>query len=186
MISEEGLKKSPDKVNAVLKATRPENQQQLRSFLGLVNYYRSFLPNLSTVLGPLNELMQGEKTWKWTKQCEQAFDEVKELMTPEQVLCHYDPHKPVKLACDASPYELGSVLSHVMDDGTDTFLSHVLDSVRTGHNALPTDDERVRPYSYIFKKLTCHQNCLMWGNRVVVPKKLRNLVLQELRGILGL
>lgn len=66
MISEEGLKKSPDKVNAVLKAPRPENLQQLRSFLGLVNYYRSFLPNLSTVLGPLNELLQGEKTWKWT------------------------------------------------------------------------------------------------------------------------
>lgn len=52
MISEEGLKKSPDKVNAVLKAPRPENLQQLRSFFGLVNYYRSFLPNLSTVLGP--------------------------------------------------------------------------------------------------------------------------------------
>lgn len=92
MISEEGLKKSPDKVNAVLKAPRPENIQQLRSFLGLVNYNRSFLPNLSTVLGPLNELLQGEKTWKWTKQCEQAFAEVKELMRSEQVLCHYDPH----------------------------------------------------------------------------------------------
>ncbi|XP_061191727.1 uncharacterized protein K02A2.6-like [Saccostrea echinata] len=50
MISEEGLKKSPDKVNAVLNAPGPENLQQLRSFLGLVNYYRSFLPNLSTVL----------------------------------------------------------------------------------------------------------------------------------------
>lgn len=63
--------------------------------------------------------MQGEKTWKWTKQCKQAFAEVKELMTSEQILCHYDPHKPVKLACDASPYGLGSVLSHVMDDGTE-------------------------------------------------------------------
>nr|XP_034319447.1 uncharacterized protein K02A2.6-like [Crassostrea gigas] len=90
MISEEGLKKSPDKVNAVLKAPRPENLQQLRSFLGLVNYYHSFLSNLSTVLGPLNELLQGEKTWKWTKRCEQAVSEVKELMTSGQVLCYYD------------------------------------------------------------------------------------------------
>lgn len=135
MISEEGLKKSPDKVNAVLKAPRPENLQQLRSFLGLVNYYRFFLPNLSTVLGRLNELLQGEKTWKWTKQCEQAFAEVKELMTSEQVFCHYDPHKPVKLACDASPYGLGSVLSHVMDDGTDrpiAFASRSLTKVEKG------------------------------------------------------
>lgn len=40
-------------------------------------------------------------------------------MTSEQVLCHYDPHKPVKLSCDASPYGLGRVLSHVMDDGAE-------------------------------------------------------------------
>ena len=56
IISEEGLKKSPDKVKAIRNAPRPENISQLRSFLGLVNYYRSFLPNLSTVLGPLNEV----------------------------------------------------------------------------------------------------------------------------------
>lgn len=69
----------------------------------------------------------------------------------------------------------------------DTILSHMLDSVRTGHNALPTDDERFRPYSYIFKELTCHQNCLMWGNRVVVPEKLRTLFYKSCtRGILGL
>ena len=63
VISEKGLRKSPDKVNAVLNAPQPENVQQLRSFLGLVNYYRSFLPNLSTVLGPLNELLQGDIAW---------------------------------------------------------------------------------------------------------------------------
>ena len=78
VISEEGLRKSPDKVNAVLNAPKPENVQQLRSFLGLVNYYRSFLPNLSTVLGPLNELLQGDKAWTWTPQCDKAFLDVKE------------------------------------------------------------------------------------------------------------
>lgn len=141
MISEEGLKKSPDKVNAVLKAPRPENLQQLRSFLGLVNYNRSFLPNLSTVLGPLNELLQGEKTWKWTKQCEQAFAEVKELMTSEQVLCHYDPHKPVKLACDASQYGLGSVLSHVMDDGTERSIAFASRSLTKAEKAYSVIDK---------------------------------------------
>ena len=40
------------------------------------------------------------------------------MMTSDKVLSYYDPNKPVKLACDASPYGLGSVLSHLMDDGT--------------------------------------------------------------------
>ena len=67
ILSAEGLKKNPDKVKAIRNAPRPENISKLGSFLGLVNYYRSILPNLSTVLGPLNELLQGEKTWNWTK-----------------------------------------------------------------------------------------------------------------------
>ena len=41
------------------------------------------------------------------------------MMTSDKVLSYYDPNKPVKLACDASPYGLGSVLSHLMDDGTE-------------------------------------------------------------------
>ena len=93
IISEEGLIKSPDRVKAIRNAPRPENISQLRSFQGLVNYYRSFLPNPSTVLGPLNELLQGEKTWNWTKQCEQAFMEAKGMMTSDKVLCYYDPKK---------------------------------------------------------------------------------------------
>ena len=118
-ISKEGLHKSPEKVTAISEAPRPENLQQLRSFLGLVNYYRRFLPDLSTVEGPLNELLQSDNEWNWTQECENSFTDIKKLITSDQVLCHYDPELPVKLACDASPYGLGSVLSHTMNDGTE-------------------------------------------------------------------
>ena len=57
-IDKEGLHKAQDKMDAVLKAPRPENVSQLRSFLGLVNYYAKFLPNVATVLHPLNSLLQ--------------------------------------------------------------------------------------------------------------------------------
>ena len=152
VISEEGLRKSPDKVNAVLNAPKPENVQQLRSFLGLVNYYRSFLPNLSTVLGLLNELLQGDKAWTWTPQCDKAFLDVKEMMTSEQVLCHYDPNRPVKLACDASPYGLGGVLSHIMDDGTErpiAFASRSLTKAEKGYSQI--DKEALALYWGVLK-----------------------------------
>ena len=118
-IDKEGLHKTQEKIEAVVNAPRPENVSQLRSFLGLVNYYNRFLPNASSVLHPLHQLLEQNSKWQWTEQCEQAFTEAKRLITSEQVLTHYDPGLPVRLACDASPTGIGAVLSHVMLDGSE-------------------------------------------------------------------
>ena len=98
---------------------RPENVSQLRSFLGLVNYYNRFLPNASTVLHPLHQLLEQNSEWQWTEHCEQAFTVAKRKITSEQVIEHYDPALPVRLACDASPTGISAVLSHVMPDGSE-------------------------------------------------------------------
>jgi len=129
-----GLHKSPEKVEAVLKAPRPRNVAEVRSFLGLVNYYNRFLANLSTVVHPLNQLLENNHQWKWTEQCETAFHNVKEMITSEQVLTHYDSSLPLRLACDVSPVGTGAVLSHVMNDGTErpiAFACRTLTRVRT-------------------------------------------------------
>ncbi|XP_060782844.1 uncharacterized protein K02A2.6 [Neoarius graeffei] len=118
-IDRDGLHKSQDKIDAVLKAPKPTNVSQLRSLLGLVNYYHKFLLNLATVLHPLNNLLQTKVTWKWTKSCDMAFKSVKELITSDRVLTHYNPDLPLRLACDASPYGIGAVLSHKMPDGSE-------------------------------------------------------------------
>lgn len=118
-IGQDGLKKSQDKIDAVLKVKIPENVTELRSFLGLVQYYGKFLPNLATEARPLNELLEKTRKWKWTEQCDTAFVRIKRLVTSEQVLTHYDPTLPVRLASDASPFGLGAVLSHVMPNGSE-------------------------------------------------------------------
>lgn len=64
---------------------------QLRSFLGLLNYYRSFLPNIASVLHPLNELLQANHRWKWSQECAAAFRKAKEMLVTSKVLAHYDP-----------------------------------------------------------------------------------------------
>ena len=53
----------------------------------------------------------------WSKECEQAFNETKSLITSKQVLVHYDPDLPIRVACNVSAYSLGVVLSHKMPDG---------------------------------------------------------------------
>lgn len=104
-------------MQAVQEAPCPNNVQELRSFLGLVNYYGRFLRNLAATCQPLNQLLRKEHKWKWSQDCEKAFSDLKEQLASAQVLVHCDAKLPLKLACDASSYGLGAVLSHVMADG---------------------------------------------------------------------
>ena len=79
------------------------NQQQIRAFLGLVNYYSKFLPSLSTTTHPLNQLLQHNSKWTWSKDCEAAFQTLKQQLSSEPVLAHYNSSLPLRLACDAPP-----------------------------------------------------------------------------------
>ena len=118
-VDAEGLRPLPDKVEAIEKAPLPQDVHQLRSFLGLLSYYRKFLPNLAAILQPLNDLLQKGKKWCWTAECSEAVKTARQLLTTSNVLVHYDPTLPLKLAADASSYGLGAVISHVMADGTE-------------------------------------------------------------------
>ena len=84
-----------------------------------MNFYHKFLPNIGPEIRPLNELLEKEIKWVWNERCNRACLKVKDMITADFVLTQYDPNLPVQLACDASPYGLRSVLSHVMTDGTE-------------------------------------------------------------------
>ena len=101
-----GLKPTTGKVQVIVQAPQPTNVTQLKSFLGMLNYYGKFLPNLSTCLAPLYKLLQKQSHWKWGHEQKEVFRKAKDLLTSSSVLIHYDPTKPLVLACDASPYGL--------------------------------------------------------------------------------
>ena len=102
-----------------MQAPQPRNIQELRSFLGLLNYYGKFIPNLPTLIHPLNSLLQHSQSWEWTSQCDQAFEQAKKALSSSQVLAHYDSSLPITLAGDASAYGIGAVISHTMPDGSE-------------------------------------------------------------------
>jgi len=99
--------------------------------LGSLSYYGKFLPNLSSTLAPLYKLLKTTIKWKWTDGECKAFENSKKLLSTAQVLVHFDPEKKVILACEASPYGIGAVLSHQMPDGSEKpvgFASRTLSS----------------------------------------------------------
>lgn len=116
-ISSEGLHKTDDKIQAVLNAPIPEDKSQLRSFLGMVNYYHKWLNNVAQIAKPLYDLLQNNVHFKWTDQCTTAFQAIKKMIASDEVLIKYDPDLPITLSSDASPYGIGTVLSHITDNG---------------------------------------------------------------------
>ena len=118
-IDANGLHTLSSKVKAIQDAPQPQNVQELRSFLGLLHYYGKFLPNLATLLHPLNALLKTQSKWSWSTKCSDAFKAAKELLVTAPVLAHYNPSLPIRLAGDASAYGIGAVISHVFEDGSE-------------------------------------------------------------------
>ena len=126
-----GIKPCQGKIQALLQAPTPTNVGELRSYLGMVNYYHKFLPNLSSVLAPLYELLSA-KSWSWTQSQQLAFKKSKSMLAEKPVRVHYDPKLPIIVNCDASPVGVGAVLSHRLPNGDE---HPVLFASRTLHPA---------------------------------------------------
>ena len=114
-ISAKGLQPTTEKVEAIRQAPIPTNVTELRSWLGMVNFQAKFIPHLAALAYPLNSLL-GNKKWSWTSECTKSFDKIKEVISSETLLRHYDPKKEVTMATDASPYGLAAVI--MQKDGT--------------------------------------------------------------------
>ena len=111
----------------------------LKSFLGLISYYGKFLRNLSTTLYSLYRLFQNKVPWRWDTQEQESFDRAKQALMSDCLLVHFNPDIPPVVACDASPYGIGAVLSHRMEDGQDkpiAFASRSLSSAEKNYSQL--------------------------------------------------
>ena len=87
----------------------------------------------------MNALLQSSSRWSWTKECEEAFALSKQLLLDSTVLTHYDISLPVTLACDASSYGVGAVLSHRFRDGVErpiAFASRTLSSSERNYSQI--------------------------------------------------
>ena len=116
--SKEGIEVDARKVTAVREYPQPLDLKALRSFLGLASYYRRFIPNFSSVAALLHALTRKDTPFVWTPACQQAFAQLKRLLTEAPVLAFPDFDRDFLLETDASGRGLGAVLAQKQEDGT--------------------------------------------------------------------
>ena len=121
VISKDGIKTDPAKVQAVMHWKPPRTSKQVQEFCGFVNYYNRFIKDYSETAKPLYALTQKRAKWEWTDACEQAFQKLRKQLCEAPVLAYPRSEGQWILDTDASGYAIGAVLSQMQlqDDGTE-------------------------------------------------------------------
>ena len=182
VLDRHGIHPSPAKVQAILDVRNPQSRSELQSFLGLVNYYRKFIPNMSTLVSPLNQLLSKDTPWYWSPECKGSFQALKDTLALSSVLAHYSPKLEVQLAVDASPVGLGAVISHITEDGTErpiAYASRSLTKAERNYSVIEKEAlaiifgiRKLQQYLYgrKFTLLTDHQPLtLLFGPKRGIP-----------------
>lgn len=110
ILSTEGLRLDPGRVNDILEMKEPKNSKELQVFLGMMNYVQRFIPNMSVVTAPLRTLLRKDIAWVWTEAQQRSYEMLRESLVNAPILSFFDATKPVTLSVDASQMGVGAVL----------------------------------------------------------------------------
>ena len=124
IVSEKGIAANPMKSEKIFNWPPPRILRQVQQFLGLANYYRRFIPHFATITKPLHYLTEKNVSFKWTTQCQTAFDTLREQLSSPPVLVFPDFSKSFTVDTDTSAVGLGAVISQVQDDGAEHVVAY--------------------------------------------------------------
>ena len=115
LVSQKGIRPDLDKIKAITSMPAPKSKSDVRSFLGMCNYYRKFIPDFAKTSYPLNHLTKDAVHFKWSEEHQEAFSSLISLLGKAPILIHPDFTLPFKVQTDASDFGLGAVLSQIVD-----------------------------------------------------------------------
>ena len=179
IVSNEGIKPDPKKIETVKNALVPQEETEVRSFLGLASFYRRFVKGFSQIAAPMNKLLERDRKFAWTEDCQEALDTLKSRLTeapilacPNYVLEEGQTEIQFILDVDASSLGMGGVLMQEQEgeEKVIAYASKRLDKTQRGYCttkremlAVVTFLEHYRPMIMGYKvKVRSDHNCLHW------------------------
>ena len=176
VITPEGIKPNPDKIKAIQNYPMPTTAKEIKSFLGLVGYYRKFISNFSKIISPITKcLKKGSKIDFKNPDYIDAFEQCKELLTNAPILIYPDFEKEFYLTTDASNVAIGSVLSQ--NSKPVAYYSRTLNSAEKNYSTIEKEllaiiesTRHFRPYLF-GRKFTVEtdHNPLVWLYKIKEP-----------------
>ena len=106
-----GITLMPEKLTCIQEMPQPKTPKEVKQFLGLIGYYRKFVPRFSDLARPLNALTRKNLPFEWTPVCQESFKLLKSSLMTEPILTYPDPNLPYVLFADASKYAWACVLT---------------------------------------------------------------------------
>ena len=111
LVSGKGIKPLPEKLESVKKMPAPTTPKEIKQFLGLVGYYRKFIPRFADIARPMTNLTKQDVPFEWTLQCQASFEMLKDALITSPILKYPDPNKSYTLFTDASKHAWACVLT---------------------------------------------------------------------------
>ena len=177
-VTPDGIKPLPDKIKGIVQLDRPNTVTQLRSFIGMINFYRDFWQKRSHILAPLTALTKTPKgqPLNWTEECTKAFQQIKAILTEEVLLYYPDPNKEFIIEPDASKYQLGATIYQMNGDRKQpvAFFSRKLTPAQTRY---PASDLEALCITEVFDEY----RSMIYGSPIRVRTDHQNLTQRDLK-----
>ena len=111
IVSGKGIKPLPEKLASIEEMPPLKTPKEIKQFLGLIRYYRKFIPRFSDLARPLNALRRKDIEFNWTQNCQKSFELLKGNLMTNPILIYPNPNNPYVLFIDASKYAWACVLT---------------------------------------------------------------------------
>ncbi|KAG2872121.1 hypothetical protein PC114_g26555 [Phytophthora cactorum] len=152
LVGKNGVRPDPEKVRVINEWPTLSNVKELRQFLGLATYLCKYVENYAGKIRPLSQLLKKEAEWKWTAECQQAFDAVKQGLTEAPILVVADQDRPFHVVCDTSDFAIGCALMQHDHEDRDRVVYYQSRQLKPAERNYPVHDKELLVMKYALAK----------------------------------
>ena len=164
ILSPEGIKPNPEKVEIIQNYPIPKTVTQVRRFLGMTQYYRRFQKNYANLAKLLQNLTKNDVSFVWDAACKKSFETLIKTLTTAPLLAYPDCAKPFIMSCDASDVAIGFILSQLDNDNREHVIEYAGRALRKAELNYSVDDKEALAVIERFRKFHTY----LYGNHTTV------------------